>query len=167
MKMRVLLGCLLLPLCLSAAQKPNVLLIVCDDLNDYITSVADSVGHPQAKTPHVERFAETAVSFRRAYSNNPVCAPSRSSFLTGSYGHTTGNLFWKKRYENPILKHTKSITPHFRDNGYYTVGTGCPLQPGAMRGNNRPEGDSLPARQERSVKAAGLKKRIPSRNSNP
>ena len=39
-----------------------------------------------------------------------------------------------------------------------------PLQPGVMRCDNRPEGDSLPARQERSVKATGLKKRIPSSN---
>ena len=41
---------------------------------------------------------------------------------------------------------------------------GCPLQPGAMRGDNRPEGDSMPAMQERSVKAAGLKKQILSSN---
>jgi len=40
----------------------------------------------------------------------------------------------------------------------------CPLQPGSMRGDNRPEGDSMPAMQERSVKAAGLKKQILSSN---
>ncbi|MEX2579206.1 MAG: hypothetical protein WD342_09115 [Verrucomicrobiales bacterium] len=40
-----------------------------------------------------------------------------------------------------------------------------PRQPGAMRGDSRPEGDSLTAGQERSVKAAGLKKRFPSSNS--
>jgi len=59
-------------------RKPNVVMIVCDDLNDYVTGMA---GHPQASTPNIAGLARSGVAFRRAYSNNPVCAPSRSSFL--------------------------------------------------------------------------------------
>ena len=66
----------------GASDKPNVVLIVCDDLNDYITGIPGQAGHSQAKTPNVEKLAQSGVAFRRAYSNNPVCAPSRSSFLT-------------------------------------------------------------------------------------
>ena len=43
-----------------AAQKPNVILIVCDDLNDYVEPLA---GHPQVKTPHITRLAEGGVRF--------------------------------------------------------------------------------------------------------
>ena len=107
-----------------AADKPNVVLIVCDDLNDYITGIPGQTGHPQSLTPNVEKLAKSGVAFRRAYSNNPVCAPSRSSFLTGIYCHTSGNLFWAKWFENPVLKNSKTIMQHFRDNGYYAAGSG-------------------------------------------
>lgn len=108
----------------SAAGKPNVVLIVCDDLNDYITGIPGQSGHPQARTPNVERLAKSGVAFRRAYSNNPVCAPSRSSFLTGIYPHTSGNLFWAEWHKNPVLANSKTIMEHFRDNGYHTAGSG-------------------------------------------
>ncbi|MFC1795347.1 sulfatase-like hydrolase/transferase, partial [Planctomycetota bacterium] len=74
-------------------RKPNVVMIVCDDLNDYVSGMA---GHPQASTPQIARLAQSGVAFKRAYSNNPICAPSRSSFLTGIYPHTSKNLFWDK-----------------------------------------------------------------------
>ncbi|MEN8126414.1 MAG: sulfatase [Planctomycetota bacterium] len=108
----------------AEVQKPNVVLIVCDDLNDYITGIPSQTGHPQARTPHVEKLAESGVAFRRAYSNNPVCAPSRSSFLTGIYPHTSGNLFWDKWFYNPVLKNSKTVMEHFRDNGYQVLGSG-------------------------------------------
>ena len=59
------------------AKQPNVVLIICDDLNDYITGIPGQHGHPQARTPNVEKLAKSGVAFRRAYSNEPVCAPSR------------------------------------------------------------------------------------------
>jgi choline-sulfatase len=102
-------------------RRPNVVMIVCDDLNDYVTGMA---GHPQARTPSIARLARSGVAFRRAYSNNPICAPSRSSFLTGIYPHTSKNLFWDKWHTNPVLKASKTIMEHFRDNGYHVAGSG-------------------------------------------
>jgi iduronate 2-sulfatase len=104
---------------ITATEKPNVLLIVCDDLNDYLVG-----GHPLAKTPNIDQFTKSAVRFSNAFSNNPVCAPSRASCLTGIYGHTSMNLFWSKWYENPVLKNSKSIMEHFKDNGYHVMGSG-------------------------------------------
>lgn len=78
----------------TGTQQPNVVLIICDDLNDYITGIPGQTGHSQASSPNVEKLAQSGVSFRRAYSNNPVCATSRASFLTGLYSHTAKNLFW-------------------------------------------------------------------------
>ncbi len=107
-----------------AADRPNVVLIVCDDLNDYITGIPGQTGHPQSLTPNVEKLAKSGVAFRRAYSNNPVCAPSRSSFLTGIYPKTSGNLFWTEWYKNPVLNNSNTIMEYFRKNGYHTAGSG-------------------------------------------
>jgi iduronate 2-sulfatase len=116
-----ILACIASSLLAAASERPNVVLIVCDDLNDYVTGFD---GHPQAMTPNMAKLASTGVAFKRAYSNNPVCAPSRSSFLTGIYAHTSGNLFWGKWFENPVLKNSKTIMEHFRDNGYHVTGSG-------------------------------------------
>ena len=105
----------------SAADRPDVVLIICDDLNDWIQPLG---GHPQTRTPAMAEFAESAVNFTNAHSNNPVCAPSRASFLTGIYPHTSGNLFWNKWHENPVLSNSKTIMEHFRANGYTVVGSG-------------------------------------------
>lgn len=102
-------------------SRPNVLLILCDDLNDFVGGFG---GHPQAQTPALESFAKTAVTFRHAYSNNPVCAPSRASLFTGIYPHTSLNLFWDKWYDNPVLKNSKTLMEFFRENGYHVAGTG-------------------------------------------
>jgi iduronate 2-sulfatase len=107
-----------------AKSRPNVVLIVCDDLNDYITGISGQTGHPQSLTPNVEKLARSGVAFRRAYSNNPVCAPSRSSFLTGIYPLTSGNLFWSKWYENDVLKNSNTLMEYFRQSGYHVAGTG-------------------------------------------
>lgn len=106
---------------LPAATRPNVVLIVCDDLNDFEGVFG---GHPQARTPSIDRLAGTGVAFRRAYSNAPVCAPSRASFLTGLYPWTSGNLFWAEWFKNPVLSNSKTLMENFRANGYRVVGSG-------------------------------------------
>jgi len=102
-------------------KRPNVVMIVIDDLNDYVTHMG---GHPQAKTPHMAALAKSGVHFRRAYSNNPVCAPSRGSLFTGIYPHTSRMIHFGKWFENPVLINSKTIPEYFRANGYHTMGTG-------------------------------------------
>ena len=63
----------------AVVKKPNVLLIVCDDLNDYVETLG---GHPQTKTPHLRKLIESGVSFTQAHCNIPICNPSRASFAT-------------------------------------------------------------------------------------
>lgn len=105
----------------ATPTRPNVVMIVCDDLNDYVTGMG---GHPQAKTPNMAKLAASGVRFRRAYSNNPVCAPSRGSFFTGIYPHTSGLIHFGKWYENEVLINSRTIGEHFRANGYQTLGAG-------------------------------------------
>jgi arylsulfatase A-like enzyme len=117
---------------LSHAQIPencNVLFIICDDLNDFEGVFG---GHPQAKTPHMDALAASGVTFINTHSNAPICGPSRSSFVTGIYPHTSNNYAFENWYnpgrsgwfQNPILQNSKTIMHYMRDNGYQSYGTG-------------------------------------------
>lgn len=117
-------------------DRPNVVLIVCDDLNDW---VGVQGGHPQATTPHLDAFAETAVVFENAVCSTPVCAPSRASFLTGIEPHTSGNLFWSPWFENEILANSNTMMRHFRQHGYHVVGAGK-----LMHHQQKDEWDAMP-----------------------
>ena len=71
-------------------QKPNVVFIIVDDLNDWIGVMG---GHPQSKTPNLDSLAEDGVLFTNAHCNAPQCGPSRTSLLHGLYPKSTGRYF--------------------------------------------------------------------------
>ena len=106
---------------LCGADKPNVLLIVCDDLNDYVETLD---GHPQTQTPHLRKLIESGVSFTQAHCNIPICNPSRASFATGIYPHTSQQFGFEDWDKNEILKNSRTMMAHFSANGYHTLGTG-------------------------------------------
>ena len=60
------------------APRPNVLLIPVDDLTAWIGCLG---GHPQAKTPNIDRLARRGVLFEQAYCAAPACNPSRAAFF--------------------------------------------------------------------------------------
>lgn len=125
MKLILLLSAALFALSVSAQKRPNVLFIICDDLNDYVNGIGGQEGVPFKVTPHLENFAESAVSFTKAYTNNPVCAPSRSSLFYGMYHQTSGNLFWEQWYKSSkVAQNSYTMNRFFKENGYYTAGTG-------------------------------------------
>ena len=123
MKIRYFIILLFISLgCENKIQKhPNVVLIMMDDMNDY-PEVFD--GHPQAKTPNIKKLAESGTSFLRAYTNNPICGPSRSSFLSGIYPHNSSNFWQESWLKNEVLSNTKTIMEKFKENGYNVVGSG-------------------------------------------
>ncbi|UCF36053.1 MAG: sulfatase, partial [Acidobacteriota bacterium] len=102
-------------------ERPNVLVIVADDLNDCIEGMD---GHPQALTPQMSSLAESGVSFRRAYTNAPMCGPSRSSLFTGVYPHNSNNYFQAPWFDNEVLKNTRTMMEQFKASGYQVMGTG-------------------------------------------
>jgi len=104
-----------------AVQKPNVILLVCDDLNDYVEPFG---GHPQVKTPNIKRLAESGVSFKQAHCTIPICNPSRASFMTGLYPHTSQCYGFEKWNDYEILQNSRTMMDHFRNNGYHSLGTG-------------------------------------------
>lgn len=114
------------------SEKPmNVLLIMVDDLNDYQGVFG---GHPQVKTPNIDRLASQSIRFSNMQTNTPVCQPSRNSLFTGVYPHDSGDFGWTAKYKQPVLKHNKTIMELFNENGYFTLGTGK-----LMHGNKTPE----------------------------
>ena len=101
--------------------EPNVVLIMVDDMNDY-PEVFD--GHPQAKTPSINRLSDSGTSFLRAYSNDPMCGPSRASMILGVYPHNSSNFWQESWLKNEVLSNTKTIMEKFKENGYNVVGSG-------------------------------------------
>lgn len=102
-------------------QKPNVLFIICDDLNDYLGAFN---GHPQVKTPNIDRLSKSGFSFLNAHSNTPVCSPSRNSLFTGVYTHKSKDFGWTALKEQAVLKNNKTIMELFTENGYHVMGSG-------------------------------------------
>lgn len=64
------------------AGRPNILIVMSDE---HGAQFAGTYGHPFIDTPAMDRLASTGVTFDAAYCNNPLCLPSRSSFMTGQY----------------------------------------------------------------------------------
>lgn len=106
----------------APSKKPNVLFIAIDDLNDWVGALQ---GHPQVKTPNIDRLARKGALFTNAHCQAPLCNPSRTSVLTGLRPSTTGvhGLAPWFRTLAPLKDHV-SLPQHFSNNGYKTLTTG-------------------------------------------
>jgi arylsulfatase A-like enzyme len=112
-----------MPGCAAPVQQPsNVLFIAIDDLNDYLTLLE---GYPGLKTPNIDRFAKSALTFRNAYCAGPVCNPSRTSLLTGVAPYKSGVYANPDHWHNskPVMGATV-LPEHFKANGYTTMWSG-------------------------------------------
>lgn len=112
----------------ATAEQPNVLFIAIDDLNDYISPLAN---HPGIHTPNFERLAKRSVTFANAHCAAPACHPSRVAVMTGVHPTRSGiytNAFGahgpRWRDESSVLKDAVVLSQHFRDHGYRAVGGG-------------------------------------------
>ena len=105
----------------SQQNKPNVIFIIIDDLNDYIGSLN---GHQQTKTPNIDKLSSNAINFKNAHTNVPVCQPSRNSLFTGILPHRSKDFGWTPHFKQAILKHQQTFIELFKENGYSTYGTG-------------------------------------------
>ena len=71
----------------APANQPNVLFIAVDDLNDWVGCLG---GHPQTKTPNIDRLAKSGVLFANAHCPAPACNPSRTAIFTGVPPYRSG-----------------------------------------------------------------------------
>lgn len=117
--------------------KPNVLLIMVDDLNGHLGCLGDSV----VQTPNIDKLAEKGTLFENAYCQYSLCNPSRATMLTGVRPTRLGITSLKGHFrdENPEIV----TLPHlFRENGYFTARAGKIYHLGvpdaiAMRGDGK------------------------------
>jgi len=87
----------------GSARRPNVLFVICDQLR------ADHLGYagnPVVRTPHIDSLAATGTVFDRAYVNNPVCMPNRSTIMTGRMPSAHGVIFNDRSLEPNTNTHS-------------------------------------------------------------
>ena len=102
--------------------QPNILFIISDQHN---AKILGHKGHPNARTPHLDQLAAEGVRFDNAITQNPICTPSRVSFLSGQYCHNHG--YYGLSGPNP--NGLPNLFSHFRQYGYVTSAVGkihCP-----------------------------------------
>ncbi|GAA3619317.1 sulfatase [Flavivirga jejuensis] len=124
----LVLGLLLLTNCNSNKAKentkPNVLFISVDDLNDWEGAL---LGHPQAKTPNMDKLFSEGILFTNAHCSQPVCTASRNSIISGvhptSSGWYSATKNMKKNYDTVMANHMM-LPEYFKANGYNTYATG-------------------------------------------
>lgn len=102
----------------SPTDKLNVLFIISDE---HRPDVAGCYGNPIVKTPNIDRLAARGVRFENAYCQEPICGPSRTAVMTGTYPHTC-NAFSHK--PSCILPDMPTLGSAFRDAGYKTASIG-------------------------------------------
>jgi arylsulfatase A-like enzyme len=116
----------------STGRKPNIIMIMVDDLNDWIGAMN---GHPQARTPHIDNLAKRGTLFSNAHAQAPICGPSRTSLMTGLLPSTTG--VYGHINDEDIRKASSALShitflPEFLSNaGYHTMGIGKLFHQGA------------------------------------
>jgi arylsulfatase len=102
-------------------KQPNIIFILADQHN---AKVLGHKGHPDVKTPNLDRLAAEGVRFDNAIAQNPICTPSRMCFISGQYAHNHG--YYGLCGPKPALP---TVFGHFRRFGYTTAAVGkihCP-----------------------------------------
>src|SRR4051812_24339859 len=99
--------------------KPNILFIAVDDLRpEFSVYGADYI-----KSPNLERIAKAGVTFNRAYCQQAVCSPTRSSLMTGTRPDTT-KVWDLVTHFRTALPNVVTLGQHFKNNGYFVQGMG-------------------------------------------
>lgn len=98
----------------SVPNQPNIVLVMADQL---AARVLPCYGHQLVRAPHITRLAEEGVVFDAAYCNSPICAPSRTSMLTGRLPTAIG------AYDNAseLAADRPTLMHYLRDAGYRTI----------------------------------------------
>ena len=104
---------------LADESRPNILMLCIDDMNDWVGFLA---GHPQSKTPNMNKLAQKGVNFTNAHCTAPGCSPSRNALLFGIEPHNSGLYpFYNINNIDPdVLDPYTALPQLFRENGYVT-----------------------------------------------
>lgn len=118
----------------SAADKPNVLLIAIDDLNNWVGCLG---GHPDAQSTNIDRLAKRGTLFTNAHCQAPICNPSRTSVMYGVRPSTSGIYMNSPRpWAVHHMDELTTLPRWFAKHGYSTWTTGK-----IYHGSGLPDGD--------------------------
>ncbi len=109
----------------AAPQRPNILFLAVDDLRPEL----GCYGRNYIKSPNIDRIARQGMTFRRAYCQQAVCSPSRSSLLTGARPDST-QVYDLVTHFRAAMPNAVTLPEHFRQNGYFVQGMGKIYHPG-------------------------------------
>ena len=109
-------------------EKPNILFIAVDDMNDWAGFLSGHTGM-KIHTPNIDRLAAASMIFTNAHTPAPACAPTRAAILTGVHHARSGaqNVYWgdgPQWREFEALKKVPTLEQFFKKNGYKTLGAG-------------------------------------------
>ncbi|TKG95753.1 DUF229 domain-containing protein [Puteibacter caeruleilacunae] len=109
----------------SKQQKPNVLMISIDDLNDWSGCLGN---FPNIKTPNIDRLAAKGIIFKNAHCQAPICAPSRAAIYMSLQPANTGLYYQSSdkdiRKANKRTADAVFMPDYFEEYGYKTMGVG-------------------------------------------
>ena len=101
-------------------DRPNILWLTCEDNN---VNWVGCYGNPHADTPNIDALAAEGFQYMHCYANAPVCAPSRSTWITGVHAVSMGTHPMRSRYEIPHDR-IKYYPDLLRKAGYYVGNAG-------------------------------------------
>ncbi len=104
----------------GAADRPNVVFIMADDLNAWVGHLGRN---SQARTPNIDRLAKMGMAFTRAYAAVPACEPSRAALMSGKRPWTTGCYLNGDAWEEHLTA-GEQLTAPFLAAGYHVAGAG-------------------------------------------
>jgi uncharacterized sulfatase len=97
----------------QSGERPNILWVTCEDMSPHLGCYGD----PHAKSPRIDALSADSLRYRNAWSNAPVCAPARTTIISGMYPPSTGSEHMRS---NTRLPAGMKMFPQFlRDAGYY------------------------------------------------
>lgn len=108
----------------AEVERPNVLFLSLDDFGPYLRTY----GHEQVIAPNMDRLAEQGFVFDRAYCQIAICAPSRSSIMTGLRPDSTGVYNLKTHFRERVPD-VVTLPQHFKNHGYHTQAVGKNFHP--------------------------------------
>ena len=112
-------GALSLAAAEKTSPKPNILFIAVDDLRPEL----GCYGKDYIKSPNIDGLAKTGMVFNRAYCQQAVCSPTRSSLMTGTRPDTT-KVWDLVTHFRKALPDVVTLGQHFKNNGYFVQGMG-------------------------------------------
>ena len=130
----------------SAAERPNILFIAVDDLNDFVGCMG---GHPDAVTPNIDRLARRGTLFTNAHCAAPICGPSRAALMIGQHPATTG--IYGQIHDKDLQRYIKQrgqtalMSTWFADHGYHTMCVGKIYHQGGGAGAFEEDGGRMGA----------------------